>query len=78
MIKLFSLATLCFSFGSKDKITAFTSSVLQVQQFYNAGIPLLEAYILPMANNRTRKERLPQNKMAASNVVQIHTHARFP
>jgi len=32
-----------------------------------------------MANNRTRKERLSPNKlMAASNVVQIHTHARFP
>ena len=31
-----------------------------------------------MAINRTRKERLFQNKMAASNVVQISTHARFP
>ena len=31
-----------------------------------------------MANNQTRKERLSQNKMAASNVVQIHTHVRFP
>ena len=32
-----------------------------------------------MANNRTRKERLSQEqKMAASHVVQIHTHARFP
>ena len=30
-----------------------------------------------MANNQTRKERLSQNKMAASNVVQIYTHARF-
>ena len=29
-----------------------------------------------MANNQTRKERLFQNKMAASNVVQIHTHAK--
>ena len=27
------------------------SSVLQVQQPYTAGIPLLEAYLLPMANN---------------------------
>jgi len=54
------------------------SSVLQVQQLYTAGIPLLEAYLLPMANNRTPKERLSENKMATSNVVQIHTHARFP
>ena len=36
------------------------SSVLQVQQFYTAGTPLLEAYLLPMANNRTRNERLSQ------------------
>ena len=54
------------------------SSVLQVQQLYTAGIPLLEAYLLPV-DNRTRKERLSQEgKMAASHVVQIHTHARFP
>ena len=41
-----SQITLCFSFGSKDMITAFTdmSSVLQVQ-LYTAGIPLLEAYL---------------------------------
>ena len=38
------------------------SSVLQVQQFYTAGIPLLEAYLLPMANNRTRNERLSQEQ----------------
>jgi len=31
-----------------------------------------------MANNRTRKECLSQNKMSSSNMVQIHTHARFP
>jgi len=30
-------------------------SVLQVQQLYTVGIPLLEAYLLPMANSRTRK-----------------------
>ena len=54
------------------------SSVLQVQHLYTAGIPLLEAYLLPMANNRTHKECLSQNKMAASNVVQIYTHVRFP
>jgi len=50
------------------------SSVLRVQQLYTAGIPLLEAYLLPMANNQTHsKERLSQNKMASSNVVRIHT-----
>ena len=36
------------------------SSILQAQQFYTAGIPLLEAYLLPMANDRTRNERLNQ------------------
>ena len=40
------------------------SSVLQVQQLYTAGIPLLEAYLqssfLPMTSNRIRKERLSQ------------------
>ena len=51
---------------------------LQVQQLYTAGIPLLEAYLLPMAINRTRKERLSQEQNAASHVAQIHTHARFP
>ena len=35
---------------------------LQVQQLYTAGIPLLEAYLLPIANNRTRKERLSQEQ----------------
>ena len=48
------------------------SSVLQVQQLYTVGILLLEAYLLLMANNQTHKERLSQNKMPATNVVQIH------
>ena len=53
------------------------SSVLQVQQFYIAGIPLLEAYLLPqwpiieLARNVS-----PKNKMAATHVVQIHTRSR--
>ena len=56
-------------------ITVFTClPILQAQQLYTAGIPLLEAYLLQKANNRTRNERLS----AASHVVQIHTHARFP
>ena len=54
------------------------SSILQAQQFYTAGIPLLEAYLLPMANNRTRKDGLSQERMAASHAVQIYTHVRFP
>ena len=54
------------------------SSILQAQQLYTAGIPLLEAYSLPMANNRTRNERLSKNKTFASHVVKIPTHARFP
>ena len=45
------------------------SSVLKVQQFYTAGIPLLEAYLLPMANNQTHKNVSPKNKMAATDVV---------
>ena len=56
------------------------SFVLQVQQLYTVGIPLLEAYLLAMTNNRTHKERLShasENKMAASHVVQIQMHARF-
>ena len=50
------------------------SSIIQAQQLYTAGIPLLKAYLLSMANNRTRNERLS----AASHVVQIHAHTRFP
>ena len=48
------------------------SSILQAQQLYTAGIPWLEAYLLPMAHKRTRNEHLSQNKTAASHVGQIH------
>ena len=51
-------------------------SVLQVQQLYTVGIPLLDTYcqwpIIELAKNVS-----PKNTMAASHVVQIHTHARF-
>ena len=47
------------------------SSVLQVQQFYTAGIPLLEAYLLATI------ELTSENKMTASHVVQIHMCAFF-
>ena len=81
VVKLFSLAnyTLLFVWIERQDHSVHMSSVLQVQQLYTADIPLLEAYYQwPFSNNRTRKERLSPNKVAASNVVLIHTHARFP
>ena len=39
------------------------SSVLQAQQLYTAVIPLLEAYLVPMANHQTRNERLSQEQI---------------
>ena len=38
------------------------SSILLAQQLYTVSIPLLEAYLLPMANNRTRNKRLSQEQ----------------
>ena len=74
IVKLFSLAnyTLLFVWIERQDHSINMSSVLQVQHLYTAGIPLLEAYLLPMTNNRTYKERLShasENKMAASHVV---------
>jgi len=71
IVKLFSLSnyTLLFVWIDRHDYSVHMSSVLQVQQLYNAGIPLLGG-ILPTANNQTRKERLSQNKMATSNVVE--------
>ena len=70
------------AFSHKLHSTAFTClpsyTKLQAHLLYTAGIPLLEACLLPMANNRTRNERLSQEQTAFSHVVQIHTHARFP
>ena len=34
-------------------------------------------YLLPMANNQTRKENF-QEQNGRKYVIQIHTHARFP
>ena len=45
-----------------DHSIHMSSAVLQAQQLYTAGIPLLEAYLLPMANNRTHNERLSQKQ----------------
>ena len=70
--------TLLFVWIERQDYSVLMSSILQVQQLYTAGITLLEAWLLPMANNQTHKERLSQNKMVATHVVQIHTHAYFP
>ena len=57
----FSQITLCYSFGSKDMITAFTCL-----PSYRYSSFTLRAYhcggILPVANNGTRKERFSQEK----------------
>ena len=54
IVKLFSLAnyTLLFVWIERQDHSVHMSSVLQVQQLYTAGIPLLEAYLLPMANRQ--------------------------
>ena len=62
VVKLFSLAhTLYFSFGSKDySVHVFRltgTAALHCGHTFVGGI-------LPTANNRTRKERLSQNRMA--------------
>ena len=66
IVKLFSLAnyTLLFIWIERQDYSVHMSSVLQVQQLYTVGIPLLEAYLLPMANNRTRKERPNKRPLA--------------
>ena len=69
IVKLFSLAsyTLLFVWIERQDHNVHMSSVLQVQQLYTAGIPLLEAYcqwpIIELAKNVS-----PKNKMAASHV----------
>ena len=86
-----SQITLCFSFGSKDKITVFTCL-----QSYRYSSFTLRAYLcwrhtvlLPMTNNRTRKERLSWSRIARLyarlRLSQVrtktrfrHMHARFP
>ena len=76
-IAFVSQITLCFSFGSKDMITAFTCL-----PSYRYSSFTLRAYlcwrhtycqwpIIELAKNVS-----PKNKIAASHVVQIHTHAR--
>ena len=66
IVKLFSLTnyTLLFVWIERQDYSVHMSSVLQVQQFYTVGIPLLDAYLLPMTNNRTRKERLNKQPLA--------------
>ena len=80
VIKLFSLAnyTLLFIWIERQDHSIHMSSVLQVQQLYTAGIPLLDAYLLQIwPVIKLAKNVSPKNKMAASHVVQIHTHAHF-
>ena len=70
--------TLCFLFGLKDMITAFTRL-----PSYRYSSFILRAYfcwrhtycqsIIKLAKNVS-----PKNKMAASHVVQVHTHECFP
>ena len=50
----FSQITLYFLFGQHSHVFRLTGTV---QQCYTAGIPLLEAYLLPMASNQIRKEQ---------------------
>ena len=74
-----SQITLCFSFGSKDMITAFTCL-----PSYRYSSFTLRAYLCwrhtycqwPIIE--LAKSVSPKSKIAASHVVQIHTHARFP
>ena len=65
IVKLFSLTnyTLLFVWIERQDYSVHMSSVLQVQQLYT-GIPLLEAYLLPMANNRTCRERPNKRPLA--------------
>ena len=52
--RFLSQITLCFRLDRK--------TWSQAQQLYTAGIPLLEAYLLPMANNWTRNKHLSQEQ----------------
>ena len=71
--------TLCFSFGSKDMITAFTCLPSYRYSSFTLGAYLCWRHtyckwpIIELAKNVS-----PKNKIAARHVVQIHTHARFP
>ena len=57
-----SLYTLLFVWIEIHDHSVHMSSILQAQLLYTAGIPLLEAYLLPIANNRTCNERLSQEQ----------------
>ena len=82
IVKFLSQITLCFSFGSKDKIRAFTC--LPPNRYSSITLRAylcwsLEAHLLPVANIiELGKNVSPKNKMAASHVAQIHMHVRFP
>ena len=65
VVKLFSLAnyTLLFVWIERQDYSVHMSSVLQVQQLYTAGIPLLEAYcqwpIIELAKNVSPRTKWP-------------------
>ena len=66
-------------FGSKDKITAFTClssyryNSFTLQAYFCWRQTYCQWPIIKLA-----KDVFPKNKMAASHVVQIHTHPHFP
>ena len=76
-----SQITLCFSFGSKDMITAFhvfrltpgTAALHCEHTFVGSRHTYCQWPIIELAMNVS-----PENKTAASHVIQIHTHAHFP
>ena len=78
-IAFVSQITLCFSFGSKDMITAFTChpscrySSFTLRAYLCWRHTYCQWPIIELTKNVS-----PKNKMAASHVVQIHTHGRFP
>ena len=67
IVKLFSLAnyTLLFIWIERQDHSVHMPSVLQLQQIYTVGIPLLEAYLLPMASRQKsnlQRTSLPRTK----------------
>ena len=74
-----SQITLCFSFGLKDKITVFTCFLSYKYSSFTLWAYLCWRHtycqwpIIELTKNVS-----PKNKIAASHVVQIHTHVCFP
>ena len=62
IVKLVSLASYTLFLDRKTRSQRSHSRLTGTAALPTAGIPLLEVYLLPMANNRTRKERLSQEQ----------------